>query len=234
MSDPVNISYCFDFDNGKDITYLVQLDRGTLEFLNEEIGDTPDWAELSYKKCTNCPLSEADNKYCPVARNLVYLTQKFSNVVSHEHVSVSVTTEDRTYKKRTTIDEALSSLMGLIMVTSGCPILDHLKPMARFHLPFASPLETTIRSLSMYLLAQYLKNEGQDSNSIDFNLDGFERIFLDIQEVNNDFSNRLRGAGKKDANLSALANLDCNASLVSITIGATLDELKQYYSAYIE
>lgn len=234
MSDSVKISYCFDFDNGRDITYLVQLDRDTLQYLNEESIDAPEWADLPYKKCTNCPLSEAENKYCPVAKNLVYLTQKFSDVVSHENVSVSVTTEDRTYKKRTTIDEALSSLLGLIMVTSGCPILDHLKPMARFHLPFASPLETTIRSLSMYLLAQYLKNEGKKSNTIDFNLNDFEKIFSEIQEVNNDFSNRLRGAGKKDANLSALANLDCNASLVSITIEATLNELKQYYTAYIE
>jgi hypothetical protein len=45
-------------------------------------------------------------------------------------------------------------------------------------------------------------------------------------------SQRLRAAGEKDANLSALTNLDCNATLVSFTIEDTLNELKQYYSAY--
>ncbi len=140
MKDPIIITYCFNFDNGIDKTFSLQLDRETLDFANSEINDAPEWAKLSYNKCTNCPLSEIDNNYCPVALNLNNLTEKFNAVVSHESVFVSVTTEDRTYKKRTTIDEALSSLMGIIMATSGCPVLDHLRPMARFHLPFATPL----------------------------------------------------------------------------------------------
>ncbi len=232
MNDPIIITYCFNFDNGIDKTFSLQLDRETLDFVNSEINDAPDWAKLSYNKCTNCPLSENDNNYCPVALNLTNLTEKFNAVVSHESVFVSVTTEDRTYKKRTTIEEALSSLMGVIMATSGCPVLDHLRPMARFHLPFSSPLETSIRSLSMYILAQYLFNKNTESNSININLSDFEKIYAEISNVNNDFSKRLRAAGEKDANLSALTNLDCNATLVSFTLEDTLNELKQYYSAY--
>jgi len=152
--------------------------------------------------------------------------------VSHESVFVSVTTEDRTYKKRTTIEEALSSLMGIIMATSGCPVLDHLRPMARFHLPFATPLETSIRSLSMFILAQYLFNNDTDPSSINISLSDFEKIYAEVNSVNNDFSTRLRAAGEKDANLSALTNLDCHATLVSFTIEDTMNEVKQYYSAY--
>jgi len=233
MSDPIKITYCFVFDDGRDKTFLIQLDRDTLNFINGEVNDAPEWANLSYNKCKNCPLSETDNKYCPVAFNLKHLTEKFSTILSHENVFVSVITEDRTYKKRTTIEEALSSLMGIIMVTSGCPVLDHLKPMARFHLPFASPAETTIRSLSMYLIAQFLLTKDPGTHAVNFNLDEFEEIFSKIGEVNNDFSIRLHAAGEKDANLSALANLDCNATLISLTIEDTLNELKQYYSAYM-
>jgi len=232
MSDPIVITYCFNFDDGRDKTFSIQLDRETLDFTSGEKDDVPEWAKLSYNKCTNCPLSEIDNEYCPVALNLNNLTEKFNVVASHESVFVSVTTEDRTYKKRTTIEEALSSLMGIIMVTSGCPVLDHLRPMARFHLPFSSPLETSIRSLSMYILAQYLFNKNTESNSININLSDFEKIYAEISNVNNDFSNRLRAAGEKDANLSALTNLDCNATLVSFTLEDTLNELKQYYPAY--
>jgi len=35
------------------------------------------------------------------------------------------------------------------------PIFEKLKPMVRFHLPFASIEETKYRAISMYLLAQY-------------------------------------------------------------------------------
>ena len=233
MSEPIKITYCFDFDNGRDITYLVRLDRDDLHVINDEIKDPPAWVDLAYKKCSNCPLSANDNKYCPVALNLVHITEKFSNVISHENVFVSVTTEERTYKKRTTVDEALSSLMGIIMVTSGCPILDHLKPMARFHLPFASAVETTIRTLSMYLLALYLVNKDTGTHVINFRQEDLEDIYAQIKKVNTDFSIRISRAGKKDANLSVLSNLDSNATLATMTVEGTLNELKQYYTAYL-
>jgi len=38
--------------------------------------------------------------------------------------------------------------------------------------------------------------------------------------------------GLKDANLSALTSLDCNATLVSYTLEDALDEIEQYFSAY--
>ena len=34
---------------------------------------------------------------------------------------------------------------GLIMATAGCPWTDRLRPMARFHLPFATEAETVYR-----------------------------------------------------------------------------------------
>ena len=234
MSDPICITYSFDFDDGRDKTFVIKLDRESLNYLNDMDNGAPDWADLTYQQCSNCPLSQTGHKYCPVAYNLVNLTEKFSSIQSHENVFVSVVTEDRTYKKRTTIDEALSSLMGIIMVTSGCPVLDHFKPMVRFHLPFASAAETTFRSLSMFLLAKFLLHKESNSHSVNFDMDEFENIFTAINEVNNDFSGRLRAAGEKDANLSALANLDCNATLVSLTIEETLNQLREYYTAYLK
>ena len=54
------------------------------------------------------------------------------------------------------------SLIGIYMVTSGCPIMDKLRPMARFHLPFASTEETIYRAISTYLLGQYfLEQKGK-------------------------------------------------------------------------
>ncbi len=54
----------------------------------------------------------------------------------------------------TTAQQAMSSVLGLIMATAGCPWTDRLRPMARFHLPFASDAETLYRSISMFLLSR--------------------------------------------------------------------------------
>jgi hypothetical protein len=84
----------------------------------------------------------------------------------------------------------------------------------------------------MFILAQYLFNNDTDPSSINISLSDFEKIYAEVNSVNNDFSARLRAAGEKDANLSALTNLDCHATLVSFTIEETMNEVKQYYSAY--
>ena len=91
--------------------------------------------------------------------------------------------------------EYLKSQSGSSIMTT------HDKRMAHFHLPFSSPQETSIRSLSMYILAQYLFNKDTESNSININLGDFEKIYAEVNNVNNDFSTRLRTAGEKDANL---------------------------------
>ena len=99
--------------------------------------------------------------HCPVALNIQGLVEAFRESRSHESVEVTVTTAERTFSKATTLHEGISSLLGLIMATSGCPIMERLKPMARFHLPFASLEETTYRMLSMYLVAQlFVKRSG--------------------------------------------------------------------------
>ena len=82
---------------------------------------------------------------------------------SYEEVDVRISTDERSYVKHTTMSEALSSLLGVYMVTSGCPIMDKLRPMVRFHLPMASSEETTFRAIAMYLVAQYFRaRHGQD------------------------------------------------------------------------
>ena len=57
------------------------------------------------------------------------------------------------------VQMGVSSLLGVIMTTSGCPIMAQLKPMVRFHLPFASLEETIFRMVSMHLVAQYLRHQ---------------------------------------------------------------------------
>jgi Domain of unknown function (DUF6901) len=53
---------------------------------------------------------------------------------------------ERSYFKKTTMQKGIVSLLGILLVSSGCPVMAKLRPMVRFHLPFASMLATTFRT----------------------------------------------------------------------------------------
>ena len=232
MENPLKIVYTFRFDNGSIKEFTIYLDRQTLAFKSERNPKPPVWADLNYRKCANCLLDEGSNKYCPIALNLVNITEEFKDCFSYENVGVTVTTEDRTYSKYTSLQEGLSSLIGIVMVTSGCPVMEFLKPVVRFHLPFATLEETIFRMASMYLMAQYFLR--QKGKPYDFKLEGLEKIYSEVGQVNRDFSQRLADAASKDANINALVNLDCFATMVPLQAEEMLSEIERYFSAYLK
>lgn len=228
----IRIGYSFRFKSGLSKVFNIFLDRQTLGLIQEKSLDPPAWTRLSHNKCTNCVLDEGLNKYCPIALNLSHIAEEFKESLSYETVSVTVTTEERSYEKNTTLQEGLSSLLGIVMVTSGCPVMERLKPMVRFHLPFATLEETTFRMSSMYLIAQYFL--AQKGKSPDWKLDGLKQVYSEVSQLNRDFAKRLSDAAKKDANLNALVNLDCFASMIPITAEEMLNEIESYFSAYFK
>jgi hypothetical protein len=230
MTKPIIIEYCYKFNDNATKTFTLNLDRDTLSLQVEQKPNPPVWSLLTHKQCQNCPLDVKLHPYCPVARNFVEIAEQFRDMVSHEGVAVTVTTEERMYAKDTTIQQGLSPLIGIIMTTSGCPILEHLKPMVRFHLPFASLDETVFRMVSMHLMVQYYRN--QEGKKTEWGLEGLTRVYAQVGMVNRDFANRLRDAAKKDANINALVNLDCFASMVPLVADDTLKAIRPYFSAY--
>ncbi len=231
MSEPFIIEYCYTFQSGAIKKFTMALDRATLALQVDKRPNAPPWALLNHTKCEICPLDEKEHTCCPVALNFADIVEQFKDMVSYENVDVVVTTEDRTYSKATSLQLGLSPLIGIIMATSGCPILDHLRPMVRFHLPFASLTETIFRMASMYLMAQYFQQ--QDGQSPAWTLDGIAKIYAQVGIVNRDFALRLRDAAKKDANVNALVNLDCFAQMVPLAAEGVLREIKPYFAAYL-
>jgi hypothetical protein len=231
MPEPFIIEYCYTFQSGATHKFTIALDRATLAMQVDKRPDAPPWALLNNKKCEICPLDEKDHPWCPVALNVTDVVEQFKDMISYENVDVVVAIEDRTYSKATTLQLGLSSLIGIIMSTSGCPVMDYLKPMVRFHLPFASLTESVFRMASMYLMAQYFQK--QDGLSPAWTLDGLSKIYAQVGLVNRDFALRLRDAAKKDANVNALVNLDCFAQMVPLAAEDVLREIKPYFSAYL-
>ena len=181
MAKPVTFEYVYKFKNGLTKKFSVSLDRNSLALQGEGRLDPPLWALLNHKKCENCPLDVNTHTYCPVALNFTDIAEQFRDMVSHEEVTVTVTTEERIYTKETTVQQGLSPLIGIIMTTSGCPIMEPLKPMVRYHLPFASLDETVFRMMSMFLMAQFIRS--RSGKKSEWTLDGLSRIYEEVKKL---------------------------------------------------
>jgi hypothetical protein len=231
MKSYFKITYGYKFDSGATIQFNLVMDEQTLLLVSEDRPATPEWMRLGYHKCALCPLDERTHASCPVAANLAGISEKFKQFASHDRVSVAVLVEERTYSKNTTVEQGLSPLIGIIMTTSGCPIMEQLKPMVRYHLPFASVDETVFRMVSMYLVAQYLRR--QAGATTESGLEGLKKIYSEVGQVNRDFSERLSGAAQSDANVNALVHLDAFAKIIPLAADDLLKKIAPYFSALL-
>ena len=218
------IDYTFKLDDGSELKFSVDPER-TEPLVDPE--SAPDWTALEYEQCTNCPLTVADSPRCPAAVDASEVLGRFSPMMSFAKADVTVSTPERDYVKRSDLQTALHSLLGLIMATSGCPHLDALRPMARFHLPFATREETVFRTASVHLLRQFFKHKGGEAPKLD--LDSLRELYVELQEVNRAFTDRIRAAAKRDANLNAVVLLFSLAVLVSYTLEEDLEQFREMF-----
>ena len=176
-------------------------------------------------------MDEKKFKYCPAAAGISEAIEFFKEMVSTQKAMIQVKTAERMYSANVTATSGISAMMGLIMASSGCPILNKLKPLVRNHLPFASNKETIYRSLGMYLLLQYfVAKSGKDA---DWELIDFTKLYEDINVVNKAFCSRLRETTVEDANLNALIKLDCFAQQINLTISeGNIEDLQNLFKAY--
>lgn len=227
-----SLRYDFTLPDGSVRPFEVQLRLPDLQLVNRPAGPPPAWTRLENHRCIHCPLRAEDHPHCPVAVNLAEVIEVFRDCLSHEEVTVTIRTEARDYHRRVAIQGGLSALMGLVMATSGCPILDRLRPMAATHLPFATLDETLVRSLGSYLLAQYFRR--RRGLAPDWELAGFATIYDDVATLNRCFRQRLGTIEMQDANFNALVHLDCFAQFGALSVEGGLDDLEPVFGAYLE
>src|SRR5881396_1438965 len=226
---PIRYLYKFRFANGTEKDFEVLLDAQTLELVSDHRTPNPAWTKLDYFQCENCPLGK-EVEYCPVAVNLSRLVESFKDAVSTETTNVTVQTAERVYARQTTLHKGLSSIIGIYMVTSNCPVMDKLRPNVRFHLPFGSLEETVYRAVSMYLTAQYLLM--RQGKTPDWDLKKLVEIYKAVTHVNRGISNRLSSASEEDANMNAVVILSAYAEMVPFSIEHRLAELEYIFSEY--
>jgi len=218
--------YTFQFPTGVEKQFAVRLNAATLDLLPATPVPRPDWTKLAYHQCEDCPLADSVT-HCPVAVNLSSLVESFKDSLSFEGTTVTVQTQERTYTKETTLQQGLSSIIGIYMVTSGCPVMDRLRPNVRFHLPFATGEETIYRAVSMYLLAQYFRMRRGEAP--DWTLDHLAKVYKGVWLVNKGITQRLAHASSKDANVNAVIVLSMFGSNLNDYLEDSLKEIEPFF-----
>jgi len=216
------ILYHFRFSDGHSASCAV--DAKTVV----DAAELPVWTRLEFQQCPNCPLYPASTPHCPMAVRFVPLVAMMSKLCSYEQVDVCVEMAERSVSKTTTVQRGLAALMGLLSASSDCPHVAFLKPMAHYHLPFASEDETIYRAASTYLLGQYLL--AQQGGEPDWTLTGLKMRYVTLQAVNRAMANRMRAAVVEDGAINAIILLDLLAKALPCSIDERLDEISSTFS----
>lgn len=226
------IQYRITLPDGKVEVFDLNFDSQTIDLLNNIPEKLPEWTNLEFEQCSHCPLKPDKSPHCPLAANLVNIINHFDGLMSYQNLQLEVVTTNRTISKKTTAQEALSAMMGLVIPATGCPHTAYFKPMARFHLPLAGADETIYRATSMYLLAQYfLKKQGKVP---DLDFKGLKKIYQNMQILNASIAERLRAASKTDSSVNALVLLDMFTMVLPIAIEESLEEIGYLFKPYLQ
>lgn len=225
------IKYQFKLPEGNIESFELKFDDRTVEMLPEHVSPPPEWARLEFFQCANCTLTSVEHPFCPLVENLVPIVQRFESILSYDEIELEVITEERRLTQHTTAQRSISSLMGLLFATSGCPHTVFFKPMARYHLPLASEAETIYRASSMYLLAQYfVMKQGKPA---DFEMNGLKKIYENIQIINIAVAKRLRAATTTDSTINAITLLDIYAKGMPFMIKDSLEDIRHLFMPFI-
>lgn len=226
--------YRFRFSDGSSREFRIDLENPTLALKTPSEGEPhPDWTRLECHQCENCPLSSAEHPFCPAAAGMRHVIEGFRDCLSIAEAEMTVETRERTYSLKGSVQQGISSLIGLCMAASGCPVMDKLRPMLKSHLPFATLDETFLRVLTTYLVAQYFRAaNGKDA---DWGLHGLQSQYEAIRKVNYHFTQRLHEACREDANLNALVRLDAIADFTGFRLGSrNFEDLERLFGAYLK
>lgn len=229
--EPIKIAYRIKLKDRNEV-FEFALDSKSIELLNPPSpANAPRWTELAYRQCSHCPLEPKEHTHCPLALQLSAIIGRLHDTHSIDEVKLEVDMQDRRVVQTTALQHALSSMLGLIMPTCGCPKTACMRPMARFHLPLASEEETVFRVAGMYLLAQYFM--GHKGKAAKFDFDGLVRIYEDMHELNKAVASRLQMATESDSLKNAITLMDMYSTLIPMLLEDQLVEIRDFFKAYL-
>ncbi|PKL82539.1 MAG: hypothetical protein CVV24_09530 [Ignavibacteriae bacterium HGW-Ignavibacteriae-3] len=232
MDELINYHYKLEFSDGKEMIFDINLNKKTLDIVEEET-ELPEWTLRERFGCINSTCSLLGTETCHIAKVVHNVIQNFKNIVSTEPVNATLTTDERLINKNCSIQTAVASITGILMATCGCPVFSKLKPMVRFHLPFASLEETEFRVFSMYFLAQYLRSRNNLNH--DQSLQSLKQLYDEIQEINMLAARKIQELERSDASINGLVILYSFGQMVSFELEKNdLSELENLFKDWLK
>lgn len=223
--------YRFDFPSGRQEVFRLALDEPRLTPVGRLADNFPAWTHLEFMQCSTCTLRPQEHRYCPLAARLVEVADRMGDVVSYHAVDVTVVAPERAVTRSLTAQDGISSLLGIIAATSGCPHTAFFKPMARFHLPFATVEETYYRAASMYMLGQHFRR--RQGLPVDLSLTGLRYMYQQVEMVNQRMADRLRTERRQDGTINALVLLDAFVKCAPHSLDDVLQDLAPLFEPYL-
>lgn len=220
-------NYQFNFPDGNQKQFSVDFDNQSLRSKLADENQYPDWSQLEFNQCPNCPLTSEDYLYCPLAVNLVPIIYWCKDLASYDEVDVIITSAEREVRAHTSLQRAVSSLLGLLMSSSACPKMKFLRPLARFHLPLATHEETIFRAVSATFLKGYFDDNGNKTHTN--SLAELKQQYQELQGLNRFIAERIRGAIKRDAAVNAIVLLDVLSKSVSFSLDDSLQQIRYLF-----
>ncbi len=223
-----NISYRIFFKSSDYVfEQSITLDDEKFEHPADE-QDAPEWCNLEFKKCPNCTLDPIWHKQCPLAVRLIPFVN-LPAIKSYDEVKAEVEMDSKSITCETSAQEAFSSLLGLVMATSGCPHTSFFKPMAWFHQPFSTPEETMYRACTAYLSSCVLRGEISNEG---VSFENLKLIYKNIHEINVHIASRIQNYSNTDSALNAIVLLDLITNDMPIAVDEDLTELKELFKTH--
>jgi hypothetical protein len=232
MTKTFTITYEFTLEDSSIEVFELVFDARTVELIIDHPEPPPAWTELPHHQCPPCPMKAETHPHCPVALNLSTAISRLDRLMSFDRVFVKVINAERRVAHHTSAQEGISSLMGLLIAGSSCPLTHFFKPMARFHLPFASKDETLWRAAATFLLARYFAKGGLKKS--DINLDGLINIYYDVARLNDYIVERVRSATSKDSAVNALVHLDVFAKFLTPPLEDSLNQIRHIFAPLLD
>ena len=228
----LRITYTFTGAGYPSRTFTVRLHRTTLRLVADPDAPLPPWTRLTYQQCPICPLPATPGALCPAAVGLAPIVAAFHDTWSCEPVEVTLVAEARVVTKRAGLHEALSGIVGLSLMTSGCPRLAPLRPLAASHQPFCGLEEMFYRMATLYAFAQVRRH--QQGLRADWTFAGLVQLAADVAAVHRTILDRLVEVSPKDAVRNALLQWNCYAQYISPqTLPDRLARLDPIFRAYM-
>ena len=145
-----------------------------------------------------------------------------SSCISYEKVELSRIADEGTVTIKTDMQKALFSIIGEKAISSGCSILNSRQWTLDYYSLLSTPENLFYRSISTYLVRQFLVSPG----NCDPDLKGHLNYLDEIITIFGNLLERIRGESSRDANNNALVRMVMSAKLLIIQRDEWLEALK--------